>query len=72
MNRATIERVIRSQGFNPSFRPVNAHNVRVFAAEQENGQHSRAIGYLREIEQMTERQLADRIHAAYAREARYG
>lgn len=72
MNRAAIERVIRSQGFRPSFRPVNEHNVRVYANETENGQHSRAVGYLREIEQMTERQLVDRIHQAYARSARYG
>lgn len=70
MNRATIERVILAQGFKPSFRPINEHNIRVFASERENGQHSRAVGYLREIELLNERQLADRIHAAYTRRAR--
>jgi hypothetical protein len=70
VNRATIERVIQAQGFRPSFRPVNANNIRVFATEQENGQHSRAIGYLRDIETLNERQLADRIHQAYSRRAR--
>jgi hypothetical protein len=70
MNRAAIERVIQAQGFKPSFRPVNEHNVRIFANEIENGQHSRAIGYLREVEQMNEWQLVDRIHTAYARKAR--
>ena len=70
MNRATIERVIQAQGFNPSFRSVNAHNIRVYANEIENGQHSRALGYLRDIEQMNERQLVDRIHQTYARRAR--
>lgn len=71
MNRAAIERVIRSQGFEPSFRRLNQYNTRVFANEVPDGRRSRAIGYLREIEPLTERQLVDRIHAAFARKVRY-
>lgn len=70
MNRATIERVIRSQGFKASFRQVNEHNTRVFANEVPDGRRSRMIGYLRNVEQMDERQLADSIHQAFARKAR--